>query len=121
MLDGDYLGGGIIVAKAHGGGIVAVAVDTAHNTLIIAEEKDGETGYEVDGDEKSPLFIPTGYVVARDILHDLLLLLARGGGESGMEVSFQRKERKDRVKVDEEYCGSKRKGEIQTREPGLNL
>ena len=27
-------------AKAHDGGIVAVAVDTAHDTLIIAEEED---------------------------------------------------------------------------------
>lgn len=56
-------------AKAHGGGIIAVAVDTAHDTLIIAEEEDGEPSYAVDEDEESPLFVLAGYIVARDVIH----------------------------------------------------
>ena len=59
----------IIHAKAHGGGIIAVSVDTAHDTLIIAEEEDGEPSYAVDEDEESPLFVLAGYIVARDVIH----------------------------------------------------
>lgn len=58
------------MAKAHGGCIVAVAVNTAHNTLIITEEEDGETGYAVDEDQESSRLVLAGYIVARDVLHD---------------------------------------------------
>ncbi len=50
-------------------GIAPVAVDTTHDTLIIAEEEDGETGYEVDKDEEGPLLVLPRYVVALDVVH----------------------------------------------------
>ena len=68
-MDRDYACCIIKGAKAHGGGIIAVAVDPAHDTLIIAKEEDGQTGNQVDGDEESPLFISAGYIVALDVLH----------------------------------------------------
>ena len=50
-------------------GVAAVAVDAAHDTLIVAEKEDGETGYGVDEDQESPLLELAGYVVACDIVH----------------------------------------------------
>ena len=57
-------------AKAHGTGIIAVAIYTAHDTLVISEEENGETGYAVDEDQESPLLVLAGYIIARDIVHD---------------------------------------------------
>lgn len=69
LLDCNYPCLIIKIAEAHGGGIVSVAIDTAHNTLIIAEEEDGKTGDQVDENKESSLFILTGYVVARNVIH----------------------------------------------------
>lgn len=69
LVDCDYPRRVIKIAKAHGGGIVPIAVDTAHDTLIIAEEEDGETGYEIDEDQERSLFVLPGYVVALDVVH----------------------------------------------------
>ena len=55
-------------------GVVAVAIDTAHDTLIIAKEEDGETGHEIDGDQKRALLVPPGHVIALDVFHGQLLL-----------------------------------------------
>lgn len=50
LVDANYPGLFIKSAKAHSGRIVPVPVDTAHDTLIIAEEEDGETCNGVDED-----------------------------------------------------------------------
>ena len=50
-------------------GVAAVAVDAAHDTLIVAEKEDGETGDGVDEDQERPLLELAGYVVACDIVH----------------------------------------------------
>ena len=82
----NYLGRLIKIAKAHDGGIVAVAVDPAHNTLVIAEEKDGETGHGVDEDEESAGLILAGYIVAGDVVHDCFLFGPLGEGMLGLCV-----------------------------------
>ena len=70
LLDTYYLCRRIVCAKAHGRGIVAIAVDTTHDTLIIAKEEDGQAGYTVDENQESPLFKLARDIVARDIVHD---------------------------------------------------
>ncbi len=69
LLDCDYACLLIEIAKAHDMGIAPVAVDTTHDTLIVAEKEDGETGYEVDKDEEGPFLVPPRYVVALDVVH----------------------------------------------------
>ena len=59
----------IKVAKAHDGGVAAVAVNTAHDTLVITEEEDGKAGDAVDSDEERTLLVLAGYIVARDLVH----------------------------------------------------
>ena len=65
----NYAGRLIEVAKAHDVGVAAVAVDTAHDTLVITEEEDGKTGNAVDKDEECTLLVLAGYIVARDPVH----------------------------------------------------
>ena len=65
----NYAGRFIEVAKAHDVGVAAVAVDTAHDTLVITEEEDGKAGDAVDNDEESTLLVLAGYIVARDPVH----------------------------------------------------
>ena len=69
VVDCDYARRIIKMAEAHDIRIVAVAIDAAHDTLIVAKEEDGKAGYAVDEDEESPLLELAGYIVARDVLH----------------------------------------------------
>ena len=70
LLDSYYFRCRIICAKAHGRGIVAIAVHPTHDTLIIAKEEDRQSGYAVDENQESPLFILARDIVARDVVHD---------------------------------------------------
>lgn len=60
----------IPMAEAHEAGIAAVAVDTAHDTLVVAEEEDGQAGHEVDGDQERALLVLAGHVPTADAIHD---------------------------------------------------
>jgi hypothetical protein len=59
----------IVVTKPHGRGIVAIVVDTSHNTLIITEEEDREPSYAVDSYEKRPLLVLASDVPFPNVLH----------------------------------------------------
>ena len=62
--------GRVPIAKSHGLGIVAVGVDTTHNTLIITEEEDGKTGHSIDGNQQGALLQPPGHIELGNAVHD---------------------------------------------------
>lgn len=49
--------------------IVDGDIDTAHHTLIIAEEEDREAAHKIDGDEKSTLLVSMDDIEPRDLVH----------------------------------------------------
>lgn len=59
-----------LVTESHGGLIVVDSiVDTAHKTLIIPEEEDGQRGNAVDGDQETAFLILVHHIPLRNGVH----------------------------------------------------
>ena len=60
----------IVGSKSHDRGIAAVAIDTAHDTLIVPKEENRQACDGIDSNQQRPLLEAARHVEPADAIHD---------------------------------------------------